>query len=108
VFHLYGGSVRRCSQSGNFIKGAIKAVAFFPPRIRGRRYRALRMGFKVRGMVLHTRFTRCLGDNTRVTFAVNDVVLLKRRGLFRSPYTRGPLPRIIRRRRYQALFRSIV
>jgi ribosomal protein L14 len=108
VFHLYGGSWRRNAPSGSFVKGAIKAIAFFPPRIWGKRYKALREGYKVRGILLRTRHWRRFGDNTRVVFSNNDAVLIKRRGLLRSPYTRGPLPRLIRRRRYRALFESYV
>jgi ribosomal protein L14 len=89
---------------GDFIKGAIKRIAFYPKHRRGKRYRPLRLGFKVRGLVTQTRHPARYNDMTRAWFFQNAVVLLKRRGSLKSKYLQGPLTRTIRRRQYAALF----
>lgn len=89
---------------GDFIKGAIKRIAFYPRYRRGKRYRPLRLGYVVRGLVTQTRHPVRFTDLTRVWFLQNAVVLLKRRGTLKSKYTLGPLSRTIRRRQYAALF----
>lgn len=108
AYHLYGGSWRKVVGCGGFVKAAIKAVAFFPLRIRGKRYRPLRKGFRVRGLVVHTTQMSRFLDNTRCAFQANTAVLLKRRGIFKSKYVYGPLPRLIRRKRYQAMFKAFI
>ena len=93
---------------GDFIKGAIKQVAFYPTPRRGRRYRPLRAGYVVRGLVVQTRHPVAFVDGTRCVFFQNGVALLKRRGALRSKYLVGPLSRNIRRRQYAALFGGYV
>lgn len=108
LFHLYGGSWRESTRPGFFAKGAVKTVAFYPIRIRGKRYRPLRQGFRVRGLLIHTAQILRFLDNTRCAFKLNSAILLKRRGVFKSKYIYGPLPRWIRKKKYQPMFKSFV
>lgn len=55
LFHLYRGSTRRYAQIGGFVKGAVQTVAFYPTYIRGKRYRPIRVGHVVRGLVIQAR-----------------------------------------------------
>jgi ribosomal protein L14 len=108
LFHLYRGSWRRYAYIGDFAKGAVKEIAFYPLRVRGKRYRPLRKGFVVRGLVTQTVKERRFLDNTRCQFTTNAVVLLKRRGVFKSKYIYGPLSRLVKRRQYAAYFEAAI
>jgi len=104
VLHVYRGTFHKVAAVGDFIKSSIKQIAFYPRRTRGKRYRPLRQGYIVRGLVLHTVHPTRLVDNTRVCFPTNAVALLRRRGLLKSKVIVGPLLRSIARRQYEAVF----
>lgn len=108
VFHIYRGFHNRAGTLGDFIKGSIKRIAFYPRHRRGKRYRPLRLGFVVRGLVCQTRHPVRYLDGTRCVFFQNAVVLLKRRGALKSKYLTGPVSRVVRRRQYEALFPGYV
>lgn len=108
VFHLYGGSRRKSTGVGKFVKGAVKSIAFYPKYIRGKRYRPTRQGFVVRGLVMEGRYGQRFPDNTRVWALVNGLALLKKRGVFKAKHIQGCLIRTVRRRRYRALFGELV
>lgn len=108
VFHIYRGFNHRHATLGEFIKGAIKTIAFYPRYRRGKRYRPLRLGHIVRGLVVQTRAPVRLVDNTRIFFFQNATVLLKRRGVLKTKLIAGPLTRSIRRRQYEAMFEAYI
>jgi ribosomal protein L14 len=108
VFHIYRGFLHRQAALGDFIKGSIRRIAFYPKYRRGKRYRPLRLGYIVRGLVCQTRHPVRFCDGTRCVFFQNAIALLKRRGTLRSKYLVGPLSRTIRRRQYAALFPGYV
>ena len=108
VFHVYRGFFHKCGGVGDFVKGAVKQVAFYPQYRRGKRYRPLRVGFRVRGLVTQARHPSRLLDGTRVVTFQNALVLLRRRGLLRVKTNAGLLLRTIRRRQYAALFAGYV
>ena len=107
VFHLYRGSRRRYAGVGDFTKLSIRSMVSYPRPIRGRRYRPLRIGFVVRGFVCNVRAWVCFGDSARMRFLSNGVVLVRRRGMFRSKYVYSPLSRLVRRRQYGMLFAAV-
>jgi len=104
TFHIYRGFQHRYASLGDFLKGSIKHVAFYPRYRRGKRYRPLRLGYIVRGLVVQTRHPVRFYDNTRVFFFQNASVLLRRRGLLKSKFITGPLVRTMRRRQYNSVF----
>ena len=108
LFHIYRGFMRRHAFVGDYVKGSVRRLAFLPKHIRGKRYRPLRVGYKVRGFVAHTRHAQRFADGARCAFTANGVVLLKRRGLFKSKTLYGPLSRAVRKQRYEALFNAFV
>ena len=84
VIHLYGGSHRRWTRIGAFVKGAIRRVS---ARARTRalsnkRLRRLRVGNITRGLVIRARFASRYADNTRRLFFSNAVILLRSRQVF--------------------------
>ncbi len=108
VFHLYRGFWRRSSSYGNYIKGAVKKIAFYPKYIWGKKYKPLRVGYVVRGLIIQTKFVKRFGDNTRCSFRKNSVVLLKKRGDFKSQTFYGPSSRFLRKKKYYSLFSSFI
>ena len=76
----------------------------YPQAIRGRRYRPLRIGFIVRGFGCNVRAWVRFDDGSRMRFLTNNVVIVRRRGTFRSKYVYSPLSRQIRRRQYSMYF----
>lgn len=108
AFHVYRGSFHKYAQVGDFIKGAVKRIAFYPRLRRGRRYRPLRLSYRVRGLVVQTRHAVRFLDGTRCICLQNAVVLLRKRGTLRSKFVAGPLLRVIRRPQYESLFRGYV
>jgi ribosomal protein L14 len=106
VFHLYRGWQRRQTSYGEYIKGSLTKLAFLPKVIWGKRYKPLRVGFVVRGLVTQARFQRAFLDGARVSFRANAVILLKRRGTFKTTRLYGPACRLMGRKRYESLFRA--
>ena len=107
-FHIYRGFKRRYAGIGDFIKGAIKKIAFYPKYRRGKRYKPLRLGFVVRGLVVQTKKSIRFWDNTRCRFFQNSTVLLKRRGALKSKFIPGPLSRKVGKRQYESMFGAVV
>lgn len=62
----------------------------------------------MRGLLTQLRASNRFKDNTRCQFRKNAIVLLKKREVFRSQTLYGPLVRLARKRRYEALFDSFV
>jgi ribosomal protein L14 len=108
IFHLYGGSRRKSTKVGYFVKGAVKFIAFYPKYIRGKRYRPIRQGYVVRSLIMSSRSPIRFVDNTRIWGFINGGCLIKKRGVFRAKHTQGVLSRAIRRKRYRALFDDII
>ena len=93
---------------GDFIKGAVKKIAFYPRYRRGKRYKPIRLGFVVRGLVVQTKKSTRYWDNTRCSFFLNATVLLRRKGTLKSKFITGPLSRNVNRRQYESMFGAIV
>ncbi len=108
VFHIYRGFKHRSASLGDFVKGSIKHIAFYPRYRRGKRYRPLRLGFRVRGLVTQVRYPNRFVDGTRITTFQNSTILLKRRGLFKTKTNPGLLIRNIKRRQYLAIFAGYI
>lgn len=108
TIHLYRGTWRRSSSLADYIKGAVKRIAFYPRVVKGKRYRPLRVGYVVRGLIVQTRFQRRFVDNTRFVTTTNGVVLLKKRGVFKSKFLYGPLSRLTKKKQYLSLFDEFI
>jgi ribosomal protein L14 len=93
VIHPYKKFKRRYSLLGEYKKASIKTLARLPRRIRGRRYRPLRRGFVVRGLLVRAPSPRLVGAVLGASCASSASVLVKRRGVLRSKYIYGPMQR---------------
>ena len=83
---------------------SVKTILRYPPRIRGKRYKPTRVGFVVRGLVIHAIKNSQFADSSRLRIFASSVLILKKRGTFRSKYYHGPITRSLRRYRYYNLF----
>lgn len=108
VFHLYRGFWRRTSSYGDYIKGSVKKIAFYPKYIWGKKYKPLRVGYVVRGLLTQLKFSKRFFDNTRCSFRKNSVILLKKKEVFKSQTFYGPLVRLVKKKKYYSLFNCFI
>lgn len=108
IFHLYRGFWRRYAYIGDYTKSAVKTIAFYPRHIKGKRYRPLRVGYVVRGLIVRSRKPNRFVDNTRLWAFSNNSVLLKKRGVFKTKHIYGPVPRTLNKKHHLSLFNYVV
>lgn len=99
VFHLYCGFSRKVSYCGNFVKVSVK---------RTRPNNWLKKKSKVKGIVLRTKKEFLKIDGSYVKFFINNVILLKKRLTPRGKEVFGPIPSIIKRRKFKSSFPGII
>ena len=95
TFHLYGGSYRRHSKSGEFTKVSVR-------RTKSRNF--IKKKKKSVCIVLRTRYHLRKKDGSYIRFRTNNCVLLKRRMTPRGRLLYGPVTCILRRRKFIASF----
>ena len=86
----------------------MRVVAFYPRRVRGKKYRPLRVGHVCKLLVTQARYPQRRVDLARSRSIQNTGVVFKRRGQFRAKTLHGPLLLTIRRRRYAAFFSRVI
>ena len=108
VFHTYSRLKYRYSRVGEYVKASVKSIERWPVRIRGKRFRPVRPGFIQRGV--HCVSVANLHNNStlKTNTTVNAIIILKRRGVIRSPYILGPIIRPIRVKKFFYIFNVIV
>lgn len=104
VFHIYRGSRRRYGFVGDYVKMSVKSIIKYPKRIRGKRYRPIRVGFRCRGLVTQLFKNKPFFDRSTINLFYNTVVLLKKRGVFKSKSLYGPSLRLFKRKHEKELF----
>ena len=108
IFHLYKGFSRRVSYPGHFVKGSARVVS--PPQIE---YKGFKFKFNSKGDICRSIFVRSYqtmrnNDSSKLSFNCNSGVLIKKRQIVKSKYLFGPVPRLIRRKKIQLLFKVTV
>ena len=81
VFHLYGGSCRKISYTGDFIKVSIKKT---------RPDNWLKRKTKLKGILVRSKKLIYRFDGTSIKFFSNNVVLLKKRTTTQGKVIFGP------------------
>ena len=104
LYHVYRGSWRRYANVGNYVRMSVKNIVRYPIRRRGMRYRPIRPGFRVRGLVVNLVKTKSFYDSSRLITITSSCVLLKKSGMFKSKHFRGPITRNVRYRKYYNKF----
>jgi hypothetical protein len=87
---------------------SVKSIIKYPKRIRGKRYRPIRVGFRCRGLVTQLVKNKLFFDRSYLQIFHNTVVLLKKRGVFKSKTIYGPGVRNLRRRQYYEFFNYFI
>jgi large subunit ribosomal protein L14 len=107
VFHLYKGFYRRSTTLGYFIKGTARVVE--PPRIeyKGFKFKFNKKGDICRGIFIRSRYPVHRNDGTVINFKNNSTILLKKKQELKSKYLYGPIPALIRRKRFILLFKRV-
>jgi len=108
VFHLYKGYKRRFTYPGFFVKGSARSVK--PPRIeyKGFKFDFNKKGDICRGLLVRTSYNNKKKDGSSVKFFENSIILLNKMNMPKSKYILGPAPRILNRKKYLLLFKSII
>lgn len=104
VFNIYRGSRRRYGFIGDYVKMAVKSIIRYPRRIRGKRYRPIRVGYRCRGLITQLLKNKVFFDRSNLLIFHSTVILLKKRGVFKSKSIYGPGVRNLRKRQYYELF----
>ena len=87
---------------------SVKSIMRYPRRIRSKRYRPIRVGFRCRGLVTQLLKNKIFYDRSSLRIFHSTVILLKKRGTFKSKAIYGPGVRNLRRRQYYELFNYFV
>jgi hypothetical protein len=104
IFHLYRGSWRRYAFIGDFVKTSIKTMIKYPKRIRGKRYKPLRPGYRCRGLLTQLVKNKFFFDRARISCYSSTLILLKKRDTFKSKSFFGPGIRLLYKWQYSELF----
>lgn len=99
VFHLYGGWVKKCSLVGDFVKVSIRDT---------KANNKLKKKSKIAGILIRTRREIRKFDMSTIKFKENNVVLLKRRMTPKGREVVGPIPSVIKRKKFKSSFIKIL
>ena len=95
VFHLYKGSKGRLAFVGDFMKISCRDVVPENP---------IKKKSKHRSILIRTKFISNRRDGSYISFKRNALVLLKKRLTPRGKAIRGPIVRIIKRKKFISSF----
>lgn len=99
VFHVYKGSKGKLAFCGDFLKTSAKQVKLENP---------IKKKTKMKAILIRTKFIINRKDGSLIFFRNNSLILLKQRLTPRGKAIRGPIPRVIKRRKFISSFsRSI-
>ena len=95
VFHVYKSSKGRLAYTGDFLKVSAKLVKPENP---------IKKKSKIRAILIRTVFIKNRKDGSYISFLRNSAILLKKRLTPRGKMVRGPIVRVIRRKKFLSSF----
>lgn len=99
VFHVYKGSKGKLAYCGDFLKTSAKLVKLENP---------IKKKTKMKAILIRTKFLINRKDGSFLSFKRNALILLKQRLTPRGKAIRGPIPRLLKRKKFISSFsRSI-
>ena len=104
TIHCYSALKKKVAGGGSYIKSSIKTLHHLPNRIRGKRYRPLRVGYIVCSFITNIRKKKSILSSIQIFNNVNTSVILKRKGLLKSPYVFGPISRPLHYKQFAYMF----
>ena len=108
IYHIYRGSWRRSARIGDYVRMSVKNIVRYPIRRRGLRYRPIRPGFRVRGLLVNLVKNKAFFDFSRLVTTVSTCVLLKKSNMFKSRHFKGPITRNMRYRKHHNKFNYFI
>lgn len=108
LFHLYKGFDRRSTTVGFFVKGSARVVE--PPRLeyKGFKFKFNKKGDICRALIVRVRRPLWRYDGSTSSFQVNNGILIKKKQNVKSKYIHGPATFHIHRKKFKALFKTLV
>ena len=104
VFHLYGGFYRRYSRTGNFIKVSVRVLKKQRRFYKGYRLKLFKKGSRRRSFVTRTKHSKTLQSGLRFSFNQNSINFIRKKKVFLTKHTFGPITPHIRHKRLRSLF----
>lgn len=108
VFHCYNNFKKQYSLLGTYIKASVRDLERWPRRIRGKRYRPVRVGFIQRCFLVFLKKNKINCGTFSIKTTSNQSIVLRRRGYLKSPYILIPTIRPIRTKRFYYIFDTII
>lgn len=99
VFHVYKGSKGRLAFTGDFLKVSAKLVNPENP---------IKKKTKMRSILVRTKFLVNRKDGSCISFKNNSLILLKKRLTPRGKTIRGPILRIVKRKKFISSFKKSI
>ena len=99
VFHVYKGSKGRLAFVGDFLKTSSREVKIDNP---------VKKKSKIKSFLIRTKFNINRKDGSFISFKKNSIILLKKRLSPRGKSIRGPVVRIIKRKKFISSFRKSI
>ena len=108
AFHLYKGFNRKQTSIGYFLKGSARITR--PPRIeyKGYKFKFNKKGDICRGLLVRQAFPLVKSDGSVIYFKTNNLILIKKKQNPKSKYHFGPSTTLLKRKRFKALFPTIL
>lgn len=99
VFHVYKNSKGRFGFSGDFLKVSVREV--LPEN-------AIKKKSKHKSILIRTIFKNFKKDASYIKFEFNSLILLKKRLTPKGKLIKGPISRIIRRKKFLSSFKKSI
>ena len=99
VFHLYKGFSRKTAYTGDFIKASVRVT---------RPENWLKKKTKVHGIIIRTKKNVYRQDGSSICFKENNIILLKKRLTPKGKELYGPIPKVIKRKKFVYSFPGVI
>ncbi len=99
VFHVYKGSKGKLAFVGDFLKTSARLVKPENP---------IKKKTKTRAFLIRTKFIINRLDGSKISFKKNSIILLKKRLTPRGKSIRGPVLRLIKRKKFISSFKKSI
>lgn len=108
TFHLYGGFSRKVSKSGFFIKGSVRVLQPSIDYYKGFSVRFINKGKILRGLISKQTYTYLNPTGFSSRSSLNSSVIMKKKFILASERVIGVGFRLIKKKRFLSVFKSIL
>lgn len=108
TFHLYRGFNRKCSSTGDFIKGSVRIIQAIPDPYKGFTVKRINKGKVTQAVIVRQTYPYKLVSGCVVRAFDNGGVLLKDDRSILIKHTIGPVFSKVRKKRILNLFKTVI